>query len=545
MIRKSLLAILLSAALLPQLRAGEKDCITVAVFSLNDFHGAFIRDARKDIPGAAAIWQTVDSLKSVYPCHVTVAAGDNFGGSYFSNATGHQLLPVFFNGLGIRLSAVGNHEFDNGTAWLSDRFESSPLRPASWRLSYVCANVTDEAGHRPAYVRPFATETVTLPSGRPVRIAFVGLITSSTPQQTRRANIEGLRFDGRYDSLLTALSHQPEYAEVAGADIRLLLTHIGTTMQQGRPAWTDIDSARIAAVASPAFHAIISAHSHEPVCGRINAPAYPVAQGEWHGNYISVFKFALDTVSMTVRSATSELCRVNPAIALGDGPRRLNAQIDSLLRVTTTAGGFPLGRRLTACRHTLTHLRAEKYQITEVGGLVCAAYADAYRRTARAGNDAVVIGASHFGSIRAGIPEGDVSVLDVGEILPFSNRLVPYRLSGAQLKALLDFGLNNDKYGWLQTNGLTIRRDAQGNVASMEYATPSGQSVTITPQTECILVADEFITTGGDGYAPALFPAEAVVTGCTLPATTDAFIAYLSTLPAVGDGTRHASRLLP
>ena len=180
-----------------------------------------------------------------------------------------------------------------------------------------------------------------------------------------------------------------------------------------------------------------------------------------------------------------------------------------------------------------------------MGGLVCTAYAEAFRRAARLDDNAVVVGTSHFGSIRAGIPAGDVSVLDVGEILPFANRLVPYRITGVQLTTLVNFGLHNVSYGWLQTNGLRIGLDSEGNVSSLEYVTPGGKTVAINPQDTCYLVADEFITTGGDGYDPALFPAAAVVDGCTLPVTTDAFIAYLGTLPAVGDGTRHTSVVLP
>ena len=79
----------------------------VAVFSINDFHGAFVRNDDKGIVGAPSLWQTLDSLKRVYPYNVTVSAGDNFGGSYFYNATHGVLFPVLFNDLGIRISSVG------------------------------------------------------------------------------------------------------------------------------------------------------------------------------------------------------------------------------------------------------------------------------------------------------------------------------------------------------------------------------------------------------------------------------------------------------
>ena len=78
--------------------------VTVAVFSVNDFHGAFVADGRKGIPGAPALWQTLDSLRRVYPNHITVSAGDNFGGSYFYQSTHGVLLP----GGGRAVGAVGH-----------------------------------------------------------------------------------------------------------------------------------------------------------------------------------------------------------------------------------------------------------------------------------------------------------------------------------------------------------------------------------------------------------------------------------------------------
>ena len=48
-----------------------------------------------------------------------------------------------------------------------------------------------------------------------------------------------------------------------------------------------------------------------------------------------------------------------------------------------------------------------------------------------------------------------------------------------------------------------------------------------------LVVADDFMTHGGDGYAPALFPDTLEMKVEGLPATTDAFINYLKTLPTI------------
>ena len=156
--------------------------VKVAVMGINDFHAAFVASPAKQIAGAAALVETVDSLKQVYPLHVVVSAGDNFGGSYFHKATNGQLMPVLFNALDIRLSAVGNHEFDEGQRALAKKWQGTPLCPADWSLDYVCANVREQAtGRIPAWAQPVASVPLALPDGRTLRVAFAGLITSSTP----------------------------------------------------------------------------------------------------------------------------------------------------------------------------------------------------------------------------------------------------------------------------------------------------------------------------------------------------------------------------
>lgn len=518
--------------------ANVKDRITVAVFSINDFHGAFVRDDFKDIPGAAAVWQTLDSLKRIYPHHITVSAGDNFGGSYFYNATRQQsLFPQFFRDLGIRLSAVGNHEFDEGQDALAAKWSDVELTPRGWSLRYVCANVRGKDGQTPEYMQPYAVEKIQISPDKALNVAFVGLIASSTPQQVSKRRIEGLSFSGNYTGILDSLKHTSGYEDVANAHIRLLLTHVGTKMLHGsgRPAWDDKDADNLAMLNDTLFHGILSSHSHQPVCGRINRAAYPVVQGKWHGNYIGLLKFTIDTLDMRVVDAEPQLIRVTPKHELAPGPRRLQAQIDELLATTRTPGGTPIGLQLTTAARTFVHDRDDKYRQTETGQLVCAAYAEAYRQASgTAGDEAVVVGGSHFGSIRSGITAGPVRVLDIGEILPFSNPLKVYRLSGKQLREFVEFGLHNRKYGWLQTANLEIKQNAAGQVTGLNYL-PTGDSRTprtpVKDKTPCILVADEFITNGGDGYDPAFFASLQEVNVENMPATTEAFIAYLKQIP--------------
>lgn len=526
--KKLLVAILcLSAALVS--RASDGGRITLAVFCLNDFHSGFMRDANKEMPGAAAVWQTLDSLKAVYPRHVVVSAGDNFGGSYFHSATRGVLMPYFFVGCGIRLSAVGNHEFDDGQEAFARRWAGSPLSPEGWTLDYVAANVRDASGVQPLGIRPAQVVEVPLDSGvAPLRVAFVGLTTHATHWQASKSRTRGLYFDAKYRQTLDSLRQTPAYAPVASADVRLLLTHIGTSQAEGGdPAWTDPAADDLAALDDSTWHGIFTSHTHLPVCGRLGR--YPVTQGYWHGGCIAFMKITLDAVSRRVVAVEPSLVRVNPRIALGPGPRRMEALVDSLLRHTVTAGGTPIGMPLTVARRPLAHSREIRATQTRLGTLVCTAYARAARAAMKLGRKDRVVGVSHFGSIRTGFPAGRISVLDVGESLPFANAIRVYAFSGSQLAALVARGRANVDFGMVQTSGLEFCDEGLGLV----YVASDGRRRRLKPSDRIYVAADEYMTAGGDGYGPDVFPPECDVTPAGLPATTDAFIDYLKTQPEI------------
>ena len=90
---------------------------------------------------------------------------------------------IFFNHIGVKYSAIGNHDFDYGQAV----FES-------WthfnQFQFLAANVIDSSGSVFKYATPYGQ--MSLPSGK--KIAFIGLSTLETPDTTGANNIKGLTF---------------------------------------------------------------------------------------------------------------------------------------------------------------------------------------------------------------------------------------------------------------------------------------------------------------------------------------------------------------
>lgn len=513
--------------------AKDNDVLTVAVFSINDFHAQMLPDLQLGVPGAPALVQTLDSLKQVYPHHITVSAGDNFGGCFFYNATRqHSLLPQAFKDMGIRISAVGNHEFDDGQAALLDKWKSSYTKPRDWDITYVTANVRDRNNQVPPFANPFTIATIPLPEGKSIDVGFVGLTTASTPWQASIKKLDGLTFSPRYTSALDSVANLSGYQRFASATIRVLLTHIGTEMKDGKPIWDDPAAADLSSLQRPDLDAMLTAHSHSKVLGMTpSLRSIPLTQSLCYGRYVSVLKCDIDAKSGRLLRITPQLVKVNPRIRLSHKAARLKAQLDEQFH-TTLFRGMPLSKVLTRCPEGIAMDRKQNQKQTRMGTLVTESFAAAYRKAKHLPEDALVVGVSHFGGIRAGLPAGEVTVLRVGEVLPFANALRAYRYTGAQLLALMEHGINVCSLGRIQTSGIQVTQDKKGKVRSLSLTLPSGKVVPIKAKSQLILVADDYITTGGDGYLPSQFPKtqeEAIV----LPTSTDAFLDYLQSLSSI------------
>lgn len=513
--------------------AQPSDVVTVAVLSINDFHARLLPEAHLNIPGAPALVETLDSLKRVYPYHITVSAGDNFGGSFFYNATRQQsLLPQAFKDMGIHISAVGNHEFDEGQTALTNKWNDSYAKPGDWDLQYITSNVRNTDNQVPSFAQPFIVHSIPLEQGKTIDVGFVGLTTAATPWQASVKKLKGLSFSPHYRAALDSTASLSGYERFAAAPIRILLTHIGTDMKEGRPVWDDPAAEDLNQLDRKDLDAVLSAHSHTMVIGRTSsARPLPITQSLCYGRYVSVLKCQIDRRTGRLLNITPELVRVNPNIPLSYKAARLKAQLDEQLH-TVLFRGKPLSQVLTQCKEELTMDRKHNQQQTRMGSLVTESYAAAYRKAKGLSDNALVVGVSHFGSIRAGLPAGDVTVLKVGEALPFANPLRAYHYTGRQLLALMEHGVNVCKLGRIQTSGIQVQQDQSGKVHRLSLTLPNGKIVPITAKTQLVIVADEYMTTGGDGYLPSQFP-KSQEDRVVLPTSTDAFLDYLPTLPSI------------
>ncbi|MET0525081.1 MAG: 5'-nucleotidase C-terminal domain-containing protein, partial [Nocardioides sp.] len=243
---------------------------TIQVLATNDFHGRIPQTAANGEAGAAVLAGAVKQLRQANPDTVFAAAGDLIGASTFDSFV-QQDKPTIdaLNEAGLDVSAVGNHELDQGYSDLIDRVmaeydaDDNPYGGAEWQ--YIAANLKMKGTGDPAVPATFVQEFGDL------QIGFVGAVTEELPSLVSPDGIADLDVLDIVDSVneeATALTND-------GVDAVVLLIHEGSPgtacAGQNTPGstWGDIVTGVNADV-----DAIVSGHTHKAYNCKFPVPAW-------------------------------------------------------------------------------------------------------------------------------------------------------------------------------------------------------------------------------------------------------------------------------
>ena len=191
--------------------------VKVQLLALNDFHGALqttttggIRPptpAGQPAPppiaagGAGILGSYLQQLRKGHRNSLTVAAGDLIGASPLLSALYHDEPTIeAMNLLGLSLTSVGNHEFDEGEDELK-RMQNGGCHPtdgcqdgtgfAGAKFKYLSANVIDTRTGKP-FFKPYAIRRF---QGK--KVGFIGMTLEGTPGIVSPSGITHLKFARR------------------------------------------------------------------------------------------------------------------------------------------------------------------------------------------------------------------------------------------------------------------------------------------------------------------------------------------------------------
>ena len=251
------------------------------ILSFNDFHGAIDPPtgsgaAVNGTPagGSEYLGYWVKKLRAearrTTPYVYTVAAGDNVGATPLVSAAFHDEPAIeVLNAIGLDISSVGNHEYDEGVTELQ-RLQRGGCHPTDGcqdgdgfrgaDFEYLAANVVNRRTGLP-HLAP-----ITLRWVGGVLVGFVGMTLKGTPSIVNPAGITSVEFK---DEIATANFYADLLKRFLGVKAMVLTIHEGGT-QNAPPTPIDPSSCAnfagaitpIVAGLRPEFGVVVSGHTH-------------------------------------------------------------------------------------------------------------------------------------------------------------------------------------------------------------------------------------------------------------------------------------------
>ncbi|MFH9370632.1 bifunctional metallophosphatase/5'-nucleotidase [Streptomyces anulatus] len=509
--------------------------VDVQLLSFNDLHGNLeppagsagnVSETQPDgtvkaIPagGVEYLATSLRTARKGNPYSVTAAGGDMVGASPLLSGLFHDEPTIeALNGLDLDVTAVGNHEFDEGAAELA-RLQNGGCHPVEGcyekgkkfkgaDFPYLAANVTKEKTGRPL-LKPY---TVWKKNG--VKIGFIGVTLEGTPDIVTANGVKGLKF---HDEVETINKYAREL-DRKGVKSIVALIHEG-----GAPASTsynyDCDSpgagdgisgpiVDIAKGITPKVDALVTGHTHQAyVCTVPDPSGKPrmVTSASSFGKLytdttLTYDRRTKDIVRTSVKSAnhvvTRDQAKATDMTRLIDRWNKLAAPIASKPQGWISADIN--GRGSTAPEKPLGNVIAD----AQLEGL------------APADKGGAEVAFMNPGGIRADLVhkasggEGD-GVVTYGEaftVQPFTNMMNVVDLTGAQLVTALQqqvSGSNAASPKILQVSrGLTYTLDLTKSGADRVVAdTIKLNGEAIDPARTYRVAMNEFLAGGGDGFA--------------------------------------------
>lgn len=448
--------ILLPVLLLALTFGAGADTIYLNILHTNDIHGGIVpREAtflNPDFPpmigGGAYISSYVNGVRE--ECRengeycLLIDVGDIYQGTPTGNYESGEFVIEWMNAAGYDMMTLGNHDFDDGTGNTLELCEQADF-------PVICTNFVDSVtGEIPYPVVPYEMFDF---DG--VRIAFIGLTTTDTYGLVTPALLGDFIFLNEVE----CTERYIEEAEGQGADIIVLVSHLG---QPGDPdkylervyeAWNAgeeytkdfcMNHAELTCLV-PGIDLIVSGHTHlgfaEPWVSPVNHTV--VVQGYANGTGIGRIRLEIDTDTKTL--VGYDLPEGEEYISLLHDEFWPDPAIAEMIEGFRSVAEAGMDQVLGEAVEQIPRGNAEH----PMGRLI----ADAMLFSTDAD-----VALMNRGGIRAAIPRGPITPRVIYQAIPFEEDLFILELTGAELKAILETGMQGRRRD-MEIGGLTADRN--------------------------------------------------------------------------------------
>lgn len=412
-----------------------------------------------------------------------VDAGDQFQGTLFYNQYKGDAAQTFMNAIGYQAMTLGNHEFDDGPAVLGKFIKGL-------KFPVVSANLDVSA--EPELKDLFKPWTVVEVGGQ--KIGLFGLTTeellinsSPGPNVKTKDSVQSAK------EAVAALKGQ-------GVNKIVALTHIGYGADKTLAAAVDdID-------------VIVGGHTHTYLSSKDEKAEgpYPTVVKSPNGSNVLIvtdgsWASKLGRLDVTFDANGVVTAWQGEPIPLGDdvaSEPTLEAKVNEMSKPLEELQKSVIGQ---AAVDLVGDKAVCRFEECNLGDLI---------------NDAILwktksegtqIAFTNGGTIRAGIPKGDVTMGDVLTVLPFGNTIATFELKGSDVLVALENGVSraentaNEGTGrFPQVSGVRYTWDptkpAGSRIVSAEVGDAKSGYKPLDPNATYKLATNNFTRTGGDDY---------------------------------------------
>jgi 5'-nucleotidase len=485
--------------------------VDLRIVAINDLHGYLRpppggirisdpddRDQKIAVPagGVETMAAVVRQLRKQAKNSIFVAAGDLIGASPFLSAMFHDEPTIeSVSMMGLALSAVGNHEFDEGEAELL-RMQNGGCHPVDGcqgphpftgaKFHYLAASTVVKSTGKtllpPYEIREF--------EGIPV--AFIGLTLKGTESIVSPVGIADLEFKDEADTVNALI---PEL-KAKGVEAIVVLIHQGGYPTGDYNECPGISGAIVDIVKKfdKAVDVVISGHTHQAyVC---NIDGRLVTSADKYGTVVTAIDLSLDPLTHGVISAKANNVIVRTGVYAKDPEQ--TALLESYDKLAAPIAGRPAG----SVTETLSNM-ANAAGESKLGNVIADAQLAATRDAARGG---AVIAMTNPGGIRIGVTKKDDGTVSYGDLFasqPFRNQLVTVTMTGAQIRQVLEQQWHDPKLPRILqvSNGFSYSWDNDRPYGERIIASSMSLNGTkIDPAASYRVTVNNYLSVGGDSF---------------------------------------------
>lgn len=464
------------------------EAYTLRIIHTNDHH-ARIEPVTGGTPvapihgGVSRRKPLIDAIRAEGGNQILIDAGDVFQGTLYFNQYRGMADLEFYNAMGYQAMTVGNHEYDVGQQALADFIKGAtfPVLSANTQV--------DASSPLNGLIKPW---TVIWVGGQPIGI--IGVTTEETAVLSNPG--PGVAFT----NYIEAVRQGVQALRAQGVNKIIALTHVGITFDRDLAKQVD------------GLAAIIGGHSHTPMGPMISPPdasrPYPeviaspsgkpvVMATDWEwGRWLGDLTLGFDANGDITSVVAAKPTEVKASLPADPG---FEARIAVLSQPITALRQQRVGEAAVDLNGARADVRTKE---TNLGNMI--ADSTLAKTKATGAQIAIVNG----GGIRTSIQAGEVTLGEVLEVHPFGNTLVVMTVTGAQVKEALENGVSQVETvagRFPQVGGMRYSWDpaqAPGSrVTGVQVSDGQGGYAALDPNASYRLVVNNFIATGGDGYA--------------------------------------------